>query len=77
MVMRSMCFLDYFLSSISSDISLQLSRITSAKLLKTVMKRGFVRFLEVYKRLSLDLTEEYGDSIELRTPQEVETLLSL
>ena len=77
MVMRSMSLLDAFLSSISSDISLLLSRITSAKLLKTVMKRGFVRFLQVYTKLSLDLQEAYGDSIMVRTPQEVETLLSL
>jgi hypothetical protein len=41
------------------------------------MKRGFVRFLEVYKGLSVDLKEAYGDSIKILTPQEVETLLSL
>lgn len=77
MVVRSMEFLDNFLSSISSEISLHLSRITSAKLLKTVMKRGFVRFLESYKKLSGDLYEAYGESIKIRSPQEVETLLSL
>ena len=47
-ISEAMVHLDSFLQSIHSDMALSL-RITSSRVVKRIVKRGLVRFLETYK----------------------------
>jgi hypothetical protein len=75
-----MSHLDTFLASMTSDVALTLSRITSSKVIQRVCKRGFKRFLETYRKLYEDIQDPnngYGNTVKLRSVGEMETLLSL
>lgn len=72
--------LDSFLSSMTTDIATSLQRVTSAKTVKRVCKRGLVRFLETYKKLYDEIKDPnngYANAIKLRKVSEMETILSL
>ena len=79
-IRSAMQHLDTFLASMSSDVTLTLSRIMSAKVVKQISKRGLRRFAETYRKLYDDLMDpahSYHGTLSLRKVSEVETLLSI